>query len=131
MHVRSRKPLQDTLTATRLGKPVAECGLALEANAEQHLRSRGRLAALYEPEWLHNTLELAGQCRFSLGELRYEYPQEIVPAGETPASWLRKLAYAGAERRFGGRQGRSEERHGRCSRSTGRRSRASSRSSPR
>ena len=102
MHVRSRKPLQDTLTATRLGLPVAECGLALEANAEQHLRSRGRLAALYEAEWLHNTLLLAGQCRFSLGELRYEYPQEIVPAGETPASWLRKLTYAGAERRFGG-----------------------------
>jgi error-prone DNA polymerase len=45
MHVRSRKPLQDTLTATRLGKPVHECGLALEPNAEQHLRSRGRLAA--------------------------------------------------------------------------------------
>ena len=102
MHVRSRKPLQDTLTATRLGKPVAECGLALEANAEQHLRSRGRLAALYEAEWLRNTLELAGRCRFSLGELRYEYPQEIVPAGETPASWLRKLTEAGAERRFGG-----------------------------
>ncbi len=102
MHVRSRKPLQDTLTATRIARPVAECGLALEANAEQHLRSRGRLAALYEAEWLHNTLLLAGQCRFSLGELRYEYPQEIVPAGETPASHLRKLAYAGAERRFGG-----------------------------
>jgi len=57
MHVRSRKPLQDTLTATRLGKPVAECGLALEVNAEQHLRSRGRLAALYEAEWLHNQRE--------------------------------------------------------------------------
>ena len=112
MHVRSRKPLQDTLTATRLGKPVAECGLALEANAEQHLRSRGRLAALYEPEWLHNTLLLAGQCRFSLGELRYEYPQEIVPAGETPASHLRKLTYAGAERRFGGGKGKVDPRDG-------------------
>ncbi len=56
MHVRSRKPLQDTLTATRLARPVAECGLALEPNAEQHLRSRGRLAALYEPEWLENTM---------------------------------------------------------------------------
>ena len=111
MHVRSRKPLQDTLTATRLGKPVAECGLALEANAEQHLRSRGRLAALYEAEWLHNTLLLAGQCRFSLGELRYEYPQEIVPAGETPASHLRKLTYAGAERRFGGK-GKVDPRDG-------------------
>ena len=91
MHLRSRKPLQDTLAATRLGLPVAECGLALEPNAEQHLRSRGRLAALYEAEWLENTMRLAGQCRFSLDELRYEYPDEIVPPGETPASHLRKL----------------------------------------
>ena len=100
MHVRSRKPLQDTLTATRLAKPVAECGFALEPNAEQHLRSRGRLAALYEAEWLENTMVLAGRCSFSLAELKYEYPQEIVPAGETPASWLRKLTYEGVPRRF-------------------------------
>ena len=52
MHLRSRKPLQDTLTATRLSLPVAQCGLQLEANAEAHLRSRGRLSALYEPAWL-------------------------------------------------------------------------------
>jgi len=100
MHVRSRKPLQDTLTATRLSKPVAECGFALEPNAEQHLRSRGRLAALYQREWLENTMVLAGRCSFSLGELRYEYPQEIVPPGETPASWLRKLVEAGIPKRF-------------------------------
>ncbi|MGZ5240942.1 MAG: error-prone DNA polymerase, partial [Caldimonas sp.] len=100
MHLRSRKPLQDTLAATHLGKPVAECGLALEPNAEQHLRSRGRLAALYEPAWLEQTMVLAGQCRFSLDELRYEYPEEIVPLGETPASHLRQLTYAGAAKRF-------------------------------
>ena len=85
MHVRSRKALQDTLTATRLGIPVALCGLQLEPNAEAHLRSRGRLAALYEPAWLEQTLVLAGRCAFSLDELRYEYPQEIVPDGETPS----------------------------------------------
>ncbi|MEO8928503.1 MAG: PHP domain-containing protein, partial [Caldimonas sp.] len=100
MHVRSRKPLQDTLTATRLAKPVAECGFALEPNAEQHLRSRGRLAALYEAEWLENTMVFAGRCSFSLGELKYEYPQEIVPEGETPTSWLRKLTYEGVPKRF-------------------------------
>ncbi|HEY2189574.1 MAG TPA: error-prone DNA polymerase, partial [Caldimonas sp.] len=100
MHVRSRKPLQDTLTATRLAKPVAECGFALEPNAEQHLRSRGRLAALYQPEWLENTMVLAGRCSFSLGELKYEYPQEIVPSGETPVSHLRKLVEAGVPKRF-------------------------------
>ena len=49
MHVRSRKPLQDTLSAIRLGKPVAECGYELAQNAEQHLRARLRLANIYPP----------------------------------------------------------------------------------
>jgi error-prone DNA polymerase len=100
MHVRSRKPLQDTLTATRLALPVAECGFRLAGNAEQHLRARGRLAALYEPQWLDNTLRLASQCAFSLSELKYEYPQEIVPPGETPVTWLRKLTEEGIAYRY-------------------------------
>lgn len=100
MHLRSRKPLLDVLTATRLKQPVAACGLALEPNAEVHLRSRARLARLYEPEWLAATLALARRCTFSLTELEYQYPKEIVPAGETPTSWLRKLVYAKAPDRF-------------------------------
>jgi error-prone DNA polymerase len=100
MHARSRKPLQDMLTATRLRCTVADAGFALEPNAEAHLRSRARLAALYAPEWLEATLEIAGRCAFSLDELRYEYPQEIVPDGHTPASWLRALTEQGLERRF-------------------------------
>jgi len=100
MHARSRKPLQDALTATRLGQPVSTCGHALQANAEQHLRPRSRLAALYRPEWLQATLDIAASCTFSLDELRYEYPEEIVPAGHTPASWLRQLTEEGAQRYF-------------------------------
>jgi error-prone DNA polymerase len=100
MHVRSRKPLQDMLTATRLGLPIAQCGWQLEPNTEARLRSRARLAALYRPEWLEKTTELARSCSFSLGELKYEYPQETVPPGETPASQLRKLTYEGVPRRF-------------------------------
>lgn len=100
MHLRSRKPLQDTLTAIRLKTPVADCGLRLEPNAERHLRSLGRLAALYEPEWLENTLVLAGRCTFSLRQLKYEYPQEIVPPGETPTSHLRRLTEQGFAKRF-------------------------------
>jgi error-prone DNA polymerase len=100
MHVRSRKPLQDTLTAIRLKRPVADCGQALASNAEQHLRSRARLAQLYEPEWLENTLAWAGACRFSLRELKYEYPQELVPFGHTPTSWLRRLTEDGLVKRY-------------------------------
>lgn len=100
MHLRSRKPLQDALTATRLNMPVAACGFELAGNAEQHLRSRGRIGALYEAGWVRNTLVVAGQCSFSLAQLRYEYPEEIVPKGETPTSWLRKLTYRGVPKRF-------------------------------
>jgi error-prone DNA polymerase len=100
MHVRSRKPLQDTMTAIRVGRPVHECGYDLAPNAEQHLRSRLRLANLYPAEALAATVDIASRCTFSLDELRYEYPDELVPAGFTPATYLRQETYIGAQRRF-------------------------------
>ncbi|USU18856.1 error-prone DNA polymerase [Paraburkholderia fungorum] len=100
MHVRSRKPLQDTMTAIRVGRPVYECGYDLAPNAEQHLRSRLRLANLYPAEALAATVDIASRCTFSLDELRYEYPDELVPAGFTPGAYLRQETYIGAQRRF-------------------------------
>jgi error-prone DNA polymerase len=100
MHVRSRKPLQDTMTAIRVGKPVHECGYDLAPNAEQHLRSRLRLANLYPAEALAASVDIANRCTFSLDELRYEYPDELVPAGFTPEAYLRQETYIGARRRF-------------------------------
>jgi len=100
MHVRARRALQDTLTAIRRRTPLSECGYALFPNGERHLRSRARLAPVYPPELLAETLAVAARCAFSLDELRYEYPEEIVPAGETPASWLRKLTERGLAIRY-------------------------------
>jgi error-prone DNA polymerase len=100
MHVRARRALQDTLTAVRLKAPIAECGFALFPNGERHLRSRARLAGVYPPELLAETLRVAERCHFSLDELRYEYPEEIVPQHETPASWLRKLTERGLAQRY-------------------------------
>jgi len=100
MHVRSRRRLQDVLTAVRLGKPVAQCGQALFPNAERHLRLRVRLAQLYPAELLAESVAIAERCDFSLDSLKYEYPAELVPEGETPASWLRKLAADGLRWRF-------------------------------
>ncbi len=102
MHRRSRKALQDVLTATRLNCTVAEAGLALQPNAEAHLRSRLRLAMLYDAAWLAHTLEIAASCTFSLDSLRYKYPREVVPDGHTPTSWLRELTEQGARDRYGG-----------------------------
>jgi error-prone DNA polymerase len=100
MHLRSYKPLHDTVTAIRHGIPVAQCGYRLPPNAEQHLRSRLRLGNLYPREALDESVRLAQLCTFSLDELRYEYPHELVPEGETPTSYLRKESYIGAHWRY-------------------------------
>ena len=96
MHVRSRKPLHDVITAVRLRLPVAQCGRGLQANAERHLRSRARLVSLFDAEHLANTLEIASRCHFSLDSLRYHYPLEAVLPGQTPAQTLRHYTEEGA-----------------------------------
>ncbi len=102
MHVRSFKPLQDTMTAIRHGVPVARCGYLLAPNAEQHLRLRVRLGNVYSKAALSETVRVASLCQFSLDELRYEYPHELVPDGETATSYLRSEAYLGARWRYPG-----------------------------
>lgn len=101
MHVPGRRAMQDALTAIRLGVAVSEAGAALYPNGERHLRERADLARLYPPELLAQSLAIAARCTFSLDELRYEYPEELVPAGETPASHLRRLSEAGLRQRYG------------------------------
>ena len=100
MHVRARRRLQDALTAIRLNLAVTEVGSRLYPNGERYLREPERLARLYPPALLEAAAELADGCHFSLDELRYEYPREIVPPGETPAGYLRRLTYEGAARRW-------------------------------
>ena len=100
MHVRSRKPVLDVMTAIREHRPVADCGFALSPHAEAHLRSRLSLSLIYPPELLAETQRIAAQCDFELSELRYEYPHEVVPPGETPSSHLRQLALSGAAERY-------------------------------
>ncbi len=105
MHVRSRKPLHDVLTAIRLGCTVHECGFELQANAEAHLRQRMRLAEIYPRDLLRATGVVAGRCRFTLDEIRtlYRYPaDDIVPRSETPSHCLRRLAWQGAHKRYPG-----------------------------
>jgi error-prone DNA polymerase len=102
MHLRARRRLQDALTAIRLNEPIAQLGKRLYANGERYLRERARLERLYPRELLAATVELAQSCRFSLDELRYEYPHELVPPGETPTSYLRRLTEEGARWRWPG-----------------------------
>ncbi|AOI93405.1 error-prone DNA polymerase [Burkholderia pseudomultivorans] len=100
MHRRSCKPLQDVMTAIRVGMPVSECGYALAPNAEQHLRSRARIAKLFSADEIAQTCAILDACHFSLKELEYEYPLELVPRGHTPTSYLRQETWAGVARRY-------------------------------
>ncbi len=100
MHIRDRRRLQDAVTAIRLNMPIAEAGWQLYPNGERYLRERERLARIYPPELLAESVAIAAACTFSLDELRYEYPRELVPDGHTPSSYLRKLVEEGIRWRW-------------------------------
>jgi error-prone DNA polymerase len=100
MHLRARRPLQDVMTAVRLNTTVFDAGHALYPNGERHLRTRLRLARVYPSVLLAETLKIAACCQFSLDELHYEYPDEIVPHGELPAAYLAREVEAGLVRRY-------------------------------
>ena len=100
MHVRNRKIVQDTLSAIREGRPLSEMGYRLQSNSERHLRDRATLAQRYASALLQQSVHIARQCRFSLDELRYQYPKELVPDDHTPQSWLRTLSLQGLQQRW-------------------------------
>ncbi|TPG91611.1 error-prone DNA polymerase [Pseudomonas caspiana] len=95
MHARGRRALQDTMTAIRHHVPVAEAGLRLHPNGERHVRSLDALQSIYPQTLLDETLNIARRCSFDLGQLRYQYPRELVPEGQTATSWLRHLTEEG------------------------------------
>jgi error-prone DNA polymerase len=102
-HMPERRALQDVLTCIREGCTIDEAGYRLHANAERHLKSGEEMARLFaaHPEAIARTVSIAKRCEgFSLDQLRYEYPDEVVPAGATPLGHLRELTFAGAAKRY-------------------------------
>ena len=102
-HTPGRRPLQDVLVCIREHCTLAEAGFHLDANGERHLKSAPEMARLFTdyPDAVARTVELADRCRFSLDELRYEYPAESVPAGATAQQELERLTWTGARERYG------------------------------
>ena len=111
-HDARRRALQDVLTCIREGCTIHEAGLRLEANAERRLKPPAEMARLFArfPAAVERSLEIAGRVGFDLSELRYEYPDEPVPAGKTPIQHLRDLTWEGAGWRFEGGLGERERR---------------------
>ncbi len=100
MHSRSRRALQDVFTALRLGTTVANAGLALAANGERYLRSIRTIAELYPADSIEASVRIAEDCSFSLREIEYNYPAELVPADKSAAEHLRSLVEQGCAKRW-------------------------------
>lgn len=100
MHSAERLPLLHILHAIAQHKPLSECLSELAVNAEGAMRDLDKLTRLYPDAWLRESLKVAHLCDFSLSELSYEYPRELVPDDHTPDAYLRTLVYQGANKRF-------------------------------
>jgi error-prone DNA polymerase len=100
MHCRSRRILQDAVTAIRHGMTIDNAGFALYPNGERHLRPLDVLQHIYPADLLEETVRIADMIDFSLDELCYAYPNEVVPKSETPTTYLRKLTEEGMQRRW-------------------------------
>ena len=99
-HVRERRRLHDVMTAIRHKTTVDQIGRRGLPNGEHHLRPLVTLRKLYPPDLLDMTLKIADACSFSLKELHYEYPEELVPPGLTPSEHLRALTGQGIRKRW-------------------------------
>ncbi len=101
-HAPERRPLVDVLTCVREKCTLRQAGLRLAVNAERHLKTPAEMARLFKnfPGAIARTVKIAQACRFSLGELKYEYPDEPVPEGKTAQQHLEDLTWAGAQERY-------------------------------
>ncbi len=101
-HLPERRPLADVLICVREKCTLRQAGLRLAVNAERYLKAPAEMARLFKyfPEAIARTIKIAEACRFSLGELKYEYPDEPVPDGKTAQQHLEDLTWAGAQDRY-------------------------------
>lgn len=100
IHESERLPLQHVMTSIREGAPIAQLGRKLLSNAERSLRPIDKLSSLYPRDWLQASVEIARRCSFSPSELKYQYPEELIPKGYTPKQYLRECVLKGMQLRF-------------------------------
>ncbi|WP_376088635.1 error-prone DNA polymerase [Roseomonas sp. CCTCC AB2023176] len=104
-HVASRRRLADVVAAIRLGRTVDTLGFHAHPNAEAHLKPAAEMRRLFEghEDAVDATLRVVRACSFSLRQLKYEYPEEILEPGLTAQQTLeRRVEEAVRERWPGG-----------------------------
>jgi error-prone DNA polymerase len=101
-HAPRRRILQDVLTCIRHGCTIDDAGFRRERSPDRHLKPPDEIGRLYarHPDAIARTLEITDRCRFSLDELRYQYPIEVRVPGQTPQQALETLTWDGAARAY-------------------------------
>jgi len=101
-HSYERRQIQDVLSCIREHTTIDKIGKKLEHHAERYLKSTSEMARLFRkmPEAIEETIKFLNRVKFSLDELRYEYPDEPIPEGKTAQEHLADLTWEGAERRY-------------------------------
>ena len=95
MHRRSRRMLQDTVTAIREKVTIDRAGFALYPNGERYLRSPELITSIYPAELIEETLHIASLTEFSLDEICYEYPHETGSRGRNTNKFFASVDTAG------------------------------------
>ncbi len=101
-HIARRRGLHDVVTAIRYATSLQSLGHELFPNGERHLKSGDQLLPLFgsDATIIKRSVEVANRCTFCLDELRYEYPEELVPNDVTPIQYLSDLTWNGAAQRY-------------------------------
>ena len=101
-HAPDRRILQDVVTCIREGCTIDALGFRRERNADRHLKAPSEMARLFArwPDAIARSVAIADRCRFSLGELRYQYPNEVATPGVTPLQELARRTWLGAAERY-------------------------------
>ncbi|MGR3199770.1 MAG: error-prone DNA polymerase, partial [Paracoccus sp. (in: a-proteobacteria)] len=101
-HIPDRRILQDVVTAIRHNVTVESLGLRRERHADRYLKPPEEMRRLFAryPDALARTVGIADRCRFSLDELRYQYPEERDDSALSPQDTLTRLTWEGAAGRY-------------------------------
>jgi error-prone DNA polymerase len=88
-----KRMLHDVVTAIREHVTIDELGFRRERFADRHLKSPEEMERRFRafPDAVRASADIAERCTFSLRELSYQYPSEVVMSGRTPQQALELL----------------------------------------
>ena len=103
-HIPGRYKLQQALVAVKRNSTIDQALPFIRPNHHLHLKSQVQMDHIFKdyPEAISNTLRIAEQCAFDLStDLGYNLPEPAVPEGYTAESYLERLCFEAALRRYG------------------------------